>query len=60
MAVESALDAITGVGDRWRHELLRRFGSVQGLREAKLEDLLAVPGLGRRRALRILEQLQDG
>ena len=60
MAVESALDAITGVGERWRHELLRRFGSVQGLREAKLEDLLAVPGLGRRRALRILEQLQDG
>ena len=57
MAVESALDAISGVGDRWRQELLRRFGSVQGIREAKLEDLLTVPGLGRRRALRILEHL---
>ncbi len=57
-AVDSALDAISGVGDRWRQELLRKFGSVQGIREASLEDLLAVPGLGRTRALRIQEHLR--
>jgi excinuclease ABC subunit C len=58
MAVDSALDTIEGVGDRWRRELLRRFGSVRGVREATLEELLAVPGLGRSRALRILEHLR--
>lgn len=58
-AVDSALDAISGVGDRWRQELLRKFGSVQGIRDASLEDLLTVPGLGRTRALRIQEHLRD-
>ena len=56
-AVDSALDRVEGVGEKWRRELLLRFGSVQGLREATLEDLLAVPGMGRKRALKILEQL---
>jgi len=59
MAVESALDAISGVGDRWRRELLQRFGSVQGIRDATIDDLLKVPGLGRTRALRILEHLGE-
>jgi excinuclease ABC subunit C len=57
-AVDSALDVIEGVGDKWRRELLRRFGSVRGVREASLEELLAVPGLGRQRALRIRENLR--
>lgn len=60
LAVASALDAIEGVGDRWRRDLLLRFGSVQGIRDASLEELLAVPGLGRKRALRIREHLAGG
>ncbi len=59
MAVESALDRIEGVGDKWRRELLTRFGSVQAVREASLDDLLAVPGIGKKRALRIKEHLAD-
>lgn len=58
MAVDSALDAIEGVGEKWRRELLVRFGSVQAIRGASIEELLAVPGLGRRRALRIQEHLR--
>ena len=57
MAVESALDRIEGVGQKWRRELLTRFGSVQAVRDASLDDLLAVPGIGRKRALRIKEHL---
>jgi excinuclease ABC subunit C len=57
-AVDSALDTIEGVGDKWRRELLLRFGSVQGIRDASLDELLAVPGLGRKRALRISEHLR--
>ncbi len=58
MAVESALDRIEGVGDKWRRELLTRFGSVQAVREASLDDLLSVPGMGHKRAHRILEHLR--
>ncbi len=59
MAVESALDRIEGVGDRWRRELLTHFGSVAAVREASLDDLARIPGLGRKRAARILEHLRD-
>ncbi len=58
VAVESALDRIEGVGPRWRRELLQRFGSVKGIREATLEELTAVPGIGRKRALQIKEHLE--
>lgn len=58
-AVESALDVIEGVGDKWRRELLVRFGSVRGVREATVDELMSVPGLGRKRALRIQEHLRD-
>ena len=58
MAVDSALDTIEGVGDKWRRELLARFGSVRGVREASVVELESVPGLGRRRALRIHEHLR--
>jgi excinuclease ABC subunit C len=57
-AVDSALDVIEGVGDKWRRELLLRFGSVKGVRDATIDELMAVPGLGRRRALRIQEHLR--
>ncbi len=59
MAVESALDRIEGVGDKWRRELLTRLGSVAAVREASVEDLTAIPGLGRKRAMRILEHLRE-
>jgi len=59
-AVESALDRIEGIGDRWRRELLAEFGSVAAVRDASVEDLTRVRGLGRRRAMRILEHLREG
>lgn len=57
-ATESALDAIEGVGEAWRRRLLQRFGSVQGIREASLDELTSVPGIGRKRALKIREHLE--
>ena len=48
----SELDAIAGVGPRRRNTLLRRFGSVAGVRRATREDL--VPLVGRRCADAIL------
>jgi excinuclease ABC subunit C len=48
----SELDAIDGVGARRRNQLLRRFGSVAGVRRATREDL--VPLVGQRCADAIL------
>jgi len=51
------LDAIPGLGPKRRVELLRRFGSVEGIRGAAFEDLSAVPGIGERTAREIRERL---
>ncbi len=43
---ESVLDDFPGIGERRKAALLKKFGSVQRLRTATLEQLAAVPGFG--------------
>ena len=43
---ESILDEFPGMGDRRKAALLKKFGSVQRLRLATLEDIAGVPGFG--------------
>jgi excinuclease ABC subunit C len=43
----SVLDGIAGLGEARRNKLLKHFGSVKRIREARLEDLYEVPGLPR-------------
>src|SRR5215471_759047 len=43
--LRSALDEVEGIGPKRKRELLRRFGSVKGIRGATLEELAAVPGM---------------
>jgi excinuclease ABC subunit C len=43
--LRSALDEVHGIGPKRKRELLRRFGSVKGIRAATLEELAAVPGM---------------
>ncbi len=43
---ESVLDEFPGIGERRKSALLKKFGSVQRLRMATLEQLAAVPGFG--------------
>jgi excinuclease ABC subunit C len=43
--LRSALDDVQGIGPKRKKELLRRFGSVRGIRSATLEELAAVPGM---------------
>ena len=54
-SVTSALDTVPGIGPKRRRMLLRRFGSVRGIKEAPLEDLAAVPGL----TLKLARYLKD-
>ena len=43
---ESVLDEFPGIGERRKQALLKKFGSVQRLRTATLEQLAEVPGFG--------------
>jgi len=56
--IRSQLDSIPGVGDAKRKALLRRFGSVVGLKDASVEAIAAVPGIGDALARVILEHLE--
>jgi excinuclease ABC subunit C len=42
--LQSELDAVAGIGPRRRRALLRRFGSVAGVRRATREELMSVVG----------------
>jgi excinuclease ABC subunit C len=44
--IRSQLDGVPGVGPARRKALLRRFGSVAGVRAASVEELAGVPGIG--------------
>lgn len=57
VALQSALDQISGVGTVLRKRLIERFGSVQGMREASPEELAAVKGVTKELALKILQEL---
>ncbi|MGW7491690.1 excinuclease ABC subunit UvrC [Streptomyces sp. NPDC054786] len=46
----SPLDAVAGLGDTRRQALLKHFGSVKKLRAATIDEICAVPGVGRKTA----------
>jgi len=48
--VESLLDDVPGLGEVRRKTLLRHFGSLKKLREAEVDEIAAVPGIGPRTA----------
>jgi excinuclease ABC subunit C len=56
--VHSAFDDLPGVGPKRRRALLRVFGSAKRVREAPVEQIAAVPGIGPSLAARIKETLE--
>jgi excinuclease ABC subunit C len=50
---ESILDEFPGIGQQRKIALLKKFGSVQRLRLATVEDIAAVPGFGGKAALEL-------
>ncbi len=55
--LQSALDAVPGVGPKRKQALLKRFGSVKAIRQAEVEALAATPGMTRRLAETLKERL---
>jgi excinuclease ABC subunit C len=57
-SVRSAFDDLPGVGPKRRRELLKVFGSVKRVRDAPVEQIAAVPGIGPSLAARIKATLE--
>jgi excinuclease ABC subunit C len=53
----SVLDGIPGVGPRRKSALLRRFGTIQAIREASVEEIVAAAGMTRVQAEKVKEHL---
>ncbi|WP_136717668.1 excinuclease ABC subunit C [Halorientalis salina] len=55
--VSTALDEVPGIGPETRRRLLRRFGSVENVRDASPDELAAVDGVGEKTAETLDAQL---
>ena len=56
----SVLDSVPGLGEHRRKALVTHFGSIARLKEATVEQITAVPGIGVATATAVLEALQPG
>ena len=56
-SMASQLEEIPGIGPRRRRALLQKFGSLEAIRQASLEELAATPGMTLQAAKRLLEAL---
>ena len=56
-SLRSSIDLVTGIGPKRKRMLLRRFGSIQGIKDAPVDEIAAVPGLTRSLALRLKQTL---
>jgi excinuclease ABC subunit C len=52
------LDSIPGIGPARRKALLNRFGSIENIQEASLDDLTSLPGITEQVAFAIKAHLE--
>lgn len=57
--ITSGIEAIPGIGPKRRTALLKHFGSLQYLKEARVEEILAVPGMNRAITAAVYKGLHD-
>jgi excinuclease ABC subunit C len=55
--LQSALDSVPGVGPKRKRALLRKFGSLKGVREASVEDIASTVGFTRSLAEKVKQHL---
>ncbi|RJQ39911.1 MAG: excinuclease ABC subunit UvrC [Nitrospiraceae bacterium] len=58
--MESPLEKIHGIGKKRRLALLRHFGSIEGIREAGIDDIAEIKGFNRKTAEKLLAELGRG
>ena len=57
--LHSRLDDVEGVGEKRKKLLLKKMGSYKRIMEATVEELSAVPGIGKKTAESVYEQLHE-
>lgn len=58
-ALDSPLESVRGVGKKRRLQLLKKFGSLENIRSASLEELQTLPGITENLARLISDQLRE-
>ena len=53
----SPIDLVSGIGPKRKKMLMRRFGSLKGIKEAGLDEIAAVPGMTRSLAIRLKQTI---
>ena len=56
-SISSPVDLVSGIGPKKKRMLMRRFGSVKGIKTAEIDDIAAVPGMTWSLAVRLKESL---
>jgi len=54
---KSKLDEIQGIGEKKKQELLKQFGSIEGIKKASLEEITKIKGINEVLARKIKEKL---
>ena len=57
-AIKSELDKIEGIGDKKRDLLLKKFGTIEKIKAAKVEELTKIKGINEELAIKILKELK--
>ena len=56
-SLRSPIDNVTGIGPKRKRTLMRRFGTLKGIKEAAVDDIASVPGMTRSLAIRLKQTL---
>ena len=56
-SLRSPIDMVTGIGPKRKRMLMRRFGTLRGIKEASVDDLAAIPGMTRSLAIRVKQTI---
>lgn len=59
-SLASVLDEIPGIGPKRKAALIKRFGSLEGLSRAKMEEIVSLPKIPRSIAQQVVDRLQTG
>ena len=54
---KSKLDNIKGIGDKKKKELLKKFSTIQGIKDANLEELIQIKWITKELAIKLKEEL---
>ena len=53
----SPIDLVSGIGPKRKRMLMRRFGSLKGIKDAAVDEIAAVPGMTRSLAIRLKQTI---